>query len=291
MFNFDIIVTISYEILIILPNLFKLYKIVFHPQLRAFYNRVRFAIIKFLMLISFMACLISVLHFWISQQPPCISWTRDGISPDQTSSQSPHFELSITFFICSVIWRTNFGYSLYRKIISVLLFLIHFIGLILDGSLSISTAISSTALGFWALIFFDLLPQIGFPSFGLLICVIDLIICSILVSKQIKRSIFLKDIQCCYSGIITSITSLYLYFRFAILHKSFKWVDSPYRIQRFLETGEDAYAVIPLSSSNRQEDPLMELLSKDLLDGILCFLFYLLGNFFLKIYLDYDIYQ
>lgn len=280
LFQYDCIVTVGFQILIIFPVLFKIYGFGVQQRLRKFYDTSRGLFISFLFLCSFSMAICTLIHLWIQQPMPCLIWDGRTLSPGNNSSRSPNEELIIILILARAIWSLKFGHSFFRKLTCITIVLLDYTAALLSGVSSISQIILSVSIGFWIMCLYELLPPIGIP----ISCVLGILAMVTVFSLNYPRYGFQSDLICkslhyCIKSTIVLAISCLLQLRFGFSRDSFDWFAvgwGPRWKTNDSDSSDDV--IIPSMVREAPVSDFGKVLKFDLIDSLIAFILFLLGN-------------
>jgi len=282
-FQYDCIVTVVFLILIIFPILFKIYGFGLQQRLRDFYDSSRIVFINFLFLCSFSMAISTIVHLWIQQPMPCITWDGRSISPSKNGSRTPNEEIIVLLILVESIWSLKIGMAFLCKIISILLFGTHCYSSIISGYSSISQVCVSISLGLWIIFLIKFLPPIGLPIFGFFATAgVGGLFFVLFPKYKWDLPIIRESLQICLRSSIVLIASCILLIRFANARREFKWMRLSWGFGWGATTADVMDEVIvPSMIKEAPLDDFGNILTTDLIDGCVCFWIFLAGNTFL----------
>ena len=280
MFQFDCVITVDYLILIIFPILFKIYGFGVQQRLRNFYDSSRLVFIEFLFLCSFSVILSSIMHIWIQQPMPCITWDGRNVKIFEHSSRTPNPEIIMIFILAWGVWSLKIGIPLIRKFICVTIFLLECTASILSGYSSISQILISIVIGMWIVFLFNFLPPIGIPTIGFASIIGAAIIFGISFPKfNWDTELIKSSFHLCIRGIISLLICCLLQLRFGFARDEFDWSKINWGLGwGNPNEGSSDDVVIPSMIRENVKDDFGKILKIDLTDSIIAFVVFLLGN-------------
>ena len=279
-FQFDCIITVGFLILIIFPVLFKIYGFGLQQRLRHFYDNSRSIFINFLFLCALSLSLSTIFHLWVQQPMPCIIWDGRNVLPTTLGSRTPNEELIITLILVESIWSLKIGMNFLRKLISLILLLSDCYTALLTGSSSISQLLVSLSLGFWIIFLFKFLPPIGLPITSIISSLIVIFLFFYLFPNfGWDSSLMRESLQICIRSSIVLICSLILQIRFAFVRVEFDWFKLNWGFGwNSIQTDSSDDVIVPSMLKETPQDDFGRVLTSDLIDGIITFFLFLLGN-------------
>lgn len=279
-FQFDCIVTVVYLILIIFPILFKIYGFGVQQRLRNFYDSSRLVFIEFLFLCSFSVDLCTIIHLCIKQPMPCITWNGRDLDPFSHSSRTPSHELIITFILCIGVWSLKIGIPLVRRTICITIVILECVSNVLSGYASISQALISLAFGFWVTFLFNFLPPVGIPIIGFVALVSSCCLFGVNFSKYSWETSLIKtSLHLCARGAISLFISCLLQLRFGFAREEFDWQKVSWGPGWGKgNEGSSDDVVVPSMIKENARDDFGNVLKIDLIDSIVAFVLFLIGN-------------
>ena len=286
--QFDFIITLSLQILLLIPLLFTIYGFGIQQPLRIFYNKVRFGILLSLSIIGFSGALCSMTHLFLKLQPACLKWDQYQIYLISNSWNIPSIDNIITIVLSDAILSIKFG-SISIKLIGVIIYIIlDSYSTIITGKSSIIGNIISLSFGFWIIFFFKFIPIISIPIFNIILFIINsifIIFNYLNISKNFKTT--LDSYLLAFRSNLIIFISQILLFRFSNNQYDFTWLNTDWYSPLVLEDSDsDIQPEIPKMENSIKIIDFGKILFKDLIDSIFAFVLFLIGNFFL--YFKYD---
>ncbi|EAY02890.1 hypothetical protein TVAG_168920 [Trichomonas vaginalis G3] len=280
MFQFDCVLTVDYLILIIFPILFKIYGFGVQQRLRNFYDTARLIFIEFIFLCSFSVSLTTIIHLFIKQPMACVTWDGRTIAPAFNGSRSPNHEIIIIMILGLGVWFLKVGYDKVRKLITIVVIAVECVSTVFAGCASISQALISVAFGFWVVFLFKFIPPIGIPILGVFTIIISITLFIFTYKHYIWNALMLRQsMHLCVRGFISLVISICLELRFGFGREDFDWMKISWGSHWSNQsTEDDDEVVIPSMIKENIRDDFGKLLKNDLIDSVIAFIVFLLGN-------------
>lgn len=280
MFQIDCVLTVDYLILIIFPILFKIYGFGVQQRLRNFYDSSRLIFIEFIFLCSFSVSITSIMHLFIKQPMACISWNGHSIEPALKSTRTPNPEIIIILILGLGVWFLKVGYDTIRKLITFIIIAVEIVSTVLAGCASISQALISVIFGFWVVFLFKFIPPIGIPVLGAFTLILSIMILIFSNKKVIFGSpLMSQSTNMLIRSLISLLTSIILELRFGMGREDFDWKKISWGARwSNRDLGDDDEVVIPSMIKENIRDDFGKLLRNDLIDSVISFIIFLLGN-------------
>ena len=279
LFNFDAVNWFVFELLLLLPIFFRLYGFGLQYKLTNFYNETRRQLIQFQFLFGLSATLCTILQIYIPQAPACVEWDGLNYTPLCSNYVSPSIPIVLVTILLFTISSIKSNKRIFTIIGSSIILIFLIISSILSGTTSISQAILSFVVGTFFISIYRFLPPIFVPFSSIISIILGLVVFIIdlkkidLESSQAQNS-DIPGICSCY----LLCTNLYLFFRFVSYQNNYGWFTTHWVKVDASSSGSLATAVIPGVVDTKNVDEFGQRLSRDIIDGAICFLALLIFN-------------
>ena len=291
LFHYDNLITVVFIILILFPILFKLYAFRTQQRLRIFYDQARTSFLNFIFLCSLSLSVCAILHLVIKQPAPCFIWNGLSAEPLKESSRTPNENMIMILIACNFVIFAKFGNLIIKFAFALILLVLFSAFSVSSGESSISQIFISFFVGIW--IFF--IHKFVSPAENVVISTI-IVICVFTVygvnypSDDWESSLVRHSLHLVFKGAFALIIYVYLQIRFGFNRKDFDWFKRDWVLNEHTwARSATADAIIPSMAKDSPNDDFGKTLSNDLFDGIIVFLFYLIGNL-IQYYLDNGFY-